>query len=33
VLGYSGLVTAVTFALFQYLLDIRLPFGILARFF
>lgn len=33
VLGYSGLVTAVTFALFQYLLDIRLPPGILARFF
>lgn len=33
VLGYSGLVTAVTFALFQHLLDIRLPLGMLARFF
>lgn len=31
--GYSAAVTAVVFVLFQYLLDIRLPLGPLARFF
>jgi putative tricarboxylic transport membrane protein len=33
ILGYSAAVTAVIFVLFQYLLDIRLPLGPLARFF
>lgn len=31
--GYSVTVTAVVFVLFQFLLDIRLPLGPLARFF
>lgn len=33
IFGYSAAVTAVVFGLFQYLLDIRLPLGPLARFF
>lgn len=33
IFGYSAVVTAVVFVLFQYLLDIRLPLGPLARFF
>ncbi len=30
--GYSAAITATVFVLFQYLLDIRLPFGMLAKF-
>lgn len=33
IFGYSTTVTAVVFVLFQYLLDIRLPLGPLARLF
>ncbi|MDP1537385.1 MAG: tripartite tricarboxylate transporter TctB family protein [Burkholderiales bacterium] len=33
IFGYSAAVTAVVFGLFQYLLDIRLPLGPLARFY
>lgn len=33
IFGYSAAVTAAVFLLFQYLLDIRLPLGPLARFF
>jgi putative tricarboxylic transport membrane protein len=33
IFGYSAAVTAVVFSLFHYLLDIRLPLGLLARFF
>lgn len=33
IVGYSVAITAVVFGLFQYLLDIKLPAGLLARFF